>query len=243
MPVSELLIRLNSWLQYRQNLTLTVEAAAYYFRSRSHNNLRQTLPFLIQNLFILASPPFLAASLYMSPRRIARTIDSEDKVVSPRVLTKLFVIVDITCFVTQVAGAIMSGSDNQNQAQQGKTVILVGLIIQILAFAFFLAWTAKFHSRAKNSSFDSASQDNLSWQRPLYGLYAIGVLFIVRNIVRIIEFKQGSHGSMQTSEVYLYIFDASVMLIIVIRFLVLHPGRLRMKLRKMKKRGYLKDRI
>lgn len=220
-----------------------MEAIGYYFRSRSHNNLRQTLPFLIQNLLVLAAPPFLAASLYMSPRRIARTIDSEDKVISPRVLTKLFVIIDITCFVTQVAGAIMSGSEHADQANQGKTIVLAGLIVQILAFALFLSWMAKFHFRAKNSPSVSAAQTHLYWQRPLYGLYGIGVLFIVRNIVRIIEYKQGSHGPLQSSEVYLYVFDACAMMLIGIIFLVLHPGRLRMKLSKLKNEGYVKDGI
>ncbi|KAL1870820.1 hypothetical protein VTK73DRAFT_2412 [Phialemonium thermophilum] len=220
-----------------------MEAAAYYFRSRSHNDVRKTLPFLLQNLLILASPPFLAASLYMSPRRIGRAINCEDQVASPRLLTKIFVVVDLTCFATQVAGAILSGSDDVGQARQGRTVILVGLVIQIIAFGFFALWTGVFHTRARKSDSVREKMKGIKWQRPLFGLYAIGLLFVIRNITRIIEYKQGPGGEMQSSEVYLYVLDASVMLAIVVIFLVLHPGRLRMKARRLRRQGSSDDHI
>lgn len=86
-----------------------MEAAGYYFRSRAHDNVRQVLPFVIQNLLILAAPPLLAAMIYMAPRRIMHTLDAEKHSIIPkRLLSKLFVIVDLACFASQVAGAIMS---------------------------------------------------------------------------------------------------------------------------------------
>ncbi|KAL1639588.1 hypothetical protein SLS58_007788 [Diplodia intermedia] len=218
-----------------------MEAAAYYFRSQSHDNIRQTLPFLLQNLLLLAAPPFLAASFYMSPRRIARVLGSEDLIPSPRLLTKLFVLIDITCFATQVAGAIMSGSEDATQASQGKTTIMIGLILQVVAFSFFAVWTASFQKRMVSSPPPEAPLNELKWQRYLYGLYTGSLLFIIRNITRIIEYNQGSEGQIQSNEAYLYVLDGCIMLAIVVVLLVLHPGQLRYKARHALKAGHLKD--
>jgi hypothetical protein len=220
-----------------------VEAAAYYFRSQSHDNLRQTLPFLLQNLLLLSAPPFLAASIYMSPRRIARALDGEHLAISPRLLTKLFVLVDTVCFVTQVAGSIMSGSEDADEASRGKTIILAGLALQIVAFGVFVICTACFQKRVVSASFQLKLATELPWQRFIYGLYAISLLFAVRNITRIIEFQQGSDGAMLSHEAYLYVLDGCVMLAIVTIFLILHPGRLRWMARRLAKSGSLDEHI
>jgi hypothetical protein len=133
--------RLLNYVLKKTTLTiyLLVEAAAYYFRSQSYNDVRRTLPFIIQNLLLLAAPPFLAASVYISLRRISRVLGCEDVIISPRLLTKVFVIVDIACFGTQVTGGIISGSEDLNEASRGKTVIIASLGLQIGAFILFSA--------------------------------------------------------------------------------------------------------
>ncbi|KAF5606206.1 sterol regulatory element-binding ECM22 [Fusarium subglutinans] len=102
-----------------------MEAAAYWFRSRSHDNLRQTLPCPIQNLLVLVAPPFLAATIYMSLGRITRALKAQEaSLISLRWITKLFVLVDLICFATQTAGAIMSGSEDLDEAKRGQTIII-----------------------------------------------------------------------------------------------------------------------
>ncbi|GFP58977.1 protein RTA1 [Trichoderma asperellum] len=227
------LLHLVAMIPYRSFFPLPLvigcgmEASAYWFRSQSHNDVRKTLPFLLQNLLLLSAPPFLAASIYMSPRRIARVLEAEHLTIRPRVLTKLFVLVDTVCFVTQFAGSIISGSENADEASHGRIIILAGLSLQIAAFGFFAVWTSCFQRRLVSASFPCPLSSELPWQRYIYGLYAISVLFIVRNITRMIEFQQGSNGEILAHEAYLYVLDSSVMLAIVTIFLILHPGRLR----------------
>lgn len=221
----------------------TVEAAAYYFRSQSHDNVRKTLPYLLQNLLLLAAPPFLAASIYMSPRRIARALEAEHLAIRPRLLTKLFVIVDTVCFATQVAGSIMSGSEVADEASRGKTIILAGLALQIVAFGFFVVCAACFQNRMRSAPFQLRQGTELPWQRIVYGLYAISLFFVLRNITRIIEFQQGSDSPMLAHESYLYVLDGTVMLAIVSTFLILHPGRLRWMARRLNKSGSLDEHI
>ncbi|KAI7759243.1 hypothetical protein LZL87_008620 [Fusarium oxysporum] len=101
-----------------------MEAAAYWFRSRSHDNLRQTLPFLIQNLLVLVAPPFLGATIYMSPGRITRALKAQEaSLISLRWITKLFVLVDLICSATQTAGAIMSGSEDLDSENDWDTAM------------------------------------------------------------------------------------------------------------------------
>ncbi|KAF7555199.1 hypothetical protein G7Z17_g2394 [Cylindrodendrum hubeiense] len=209
-----------------------MEAAAYWFRTRSHNNLRQTLPFIIQNLLVLVAPPFLAATLYMSLGRIARALRAEDlSLISIRWLTKMFVLVDVICFATQTAGAIMSGSEVADEASRGKMIIIIGLGLQIVAFAFFMICIFTIQKRIISSPKSSGLISELPYRRYLFGLYFTSILFLIRNIVRIVEYNQGSDGTLLSSEVWLYVFDACFMLAIVVTLIFLHPGRLIKKAR------------
>ncbi|KPM35292.1 hypothetical protein AK830_g11282 [Neonectria ditissima] len=204
-----------------------MEAIAYWFRSRSHDNERKIFPFVIQNLLLLAAPPFLTATIYMSLGRIARALKAEElSLISTRWMTKLFVLVDVACLVTQTAGAIMSGSEDANQASQGKTIILTGLGLQIGAFSFFIICTFTIQTRMRSSPKASSLTLDLPYRRYIVGLYITSVLFLVRNIVRIIEYNQSGDGTLLSSEVWLYIFDSCFMLAIVVTLIFLHPGRL-----------------
>ncbi|CVK84547.1 related to Rtm1p [Fusarium proliferatum] len=161
-----------------------MEATAYWFRSRSHNNLRQTLPFLIQNLLVLVAPPFLAATIYMSLGRITRALKAQEvSLISLRWITKLFVLVDLICFVTQTAGAIMSGSEDVDEAKRGQTIIIGGLVLQILAFALFIICTLTLQLRIRASPPVHCVAGVIAhYRRYFIALYCTSGLFFVRNV-------------------------------------------------------------
>jgi hypothetical protein len=218
-----------------------VEAAAYWFRTQSHDNLRQTLPFLLQNLLVLVSPPFLAATVYMSLGRIIRALKAEElSLISLRWFTKLFVLVDLVCFATQTAGAIMGGSEEPDEAQRGKTLIIIGLGLQIVAFAIYIISVAAFQVRVRNSPPPHCLAGFMSYRKYLGGLYATSGLFLIRNVVRIIEYNQGGDGPLLSNEAYLYVFDCCFMLAIILIMVILHPGRL---IRTARKSHFMKDEL
>ncbi|KAM5378953.1 hypothetical protein ACJA88_005513 [Fusarium oxysporum] len=161
-----------------------MEAAAYWFRSRSHDNLRQTLPFLIQNLLVLVAPPFLAATIYMSLGRITRALKAQDaSLISLRWITKLFVLVDLVCFATQTAGAIMSGSEDLEEAKRGQTIIIGGLVLQILAFALFITCTLTLQLRLhSNPPVQCVAGVITHYRRYFIALYCTSGLFLIRNL-------------------------------------------------------------
>ncbi|RKL07321.1 hypothetical protein BFJ68_g9824 [Fusarium oxysporum] len=161
-----------------------MEAAAYWFRSRSHDNLRQTLPFLIQNLLVLVAPPFLAATIYMSLGRITRALKAQEaSLISLRWITKLFVLVDLVCFATQTAGAIMSGSEDLEEAKRGQTIIIGGLVLQILAFALFITCTLTLQLRLhSNPPVQCVAGVITHYRRYFIALYCTSGLFLIRNL-------------------------------------------------------------
>ncbi|KAF5021889.1 hypothetical protein F66182_6080 [Fusarium sp. NRRL 66182] len=217
-----------------------MEAAAYYFRSQSHDDIRRTLPFLLQNLLILVAPPFLAATIYMSLSRITRALKAEElSLIGLGWMTKLFVLVDVICFATQTAGSIMSGSDDMNEASNGRTAIMAGLVLQVLAFALFITCGLTLHQRLdSNPSAYCPSGVLANHGRYFAGLYATCGLFLVRNIIRIVEYSGTGHGDFFSSEIFIYVFEGCFMLGIIVIMSVLHPGHL---IRRARKAQMLKE--
>lgn len=204
----------------------TVEAAGYYCRSQSHDNVRRTRPYVVQTLMLLSAPPFLAATVYMSPRRLVRALRIDDlSLINMRWLTKIFVMVDLGCFITQVAGSIMSGSEDVNTASHGRTTILVGLIMQIIAFGTFAACVLVVQVRIQRSPSSPGLTAEIHWRKYFMALQAVSGLFLVRNVVRVIEYEQGNGGAIMSTEAYLYVFDSCFMAGVVLLLALFHPGR------------------
>ena len=73
----------------------------------------------------------------------------------------------------------------------------------------------------------------LSWRKHLNTLYAASALILIRSVFRVIEFKQGNDGYLLGYEVFLYIFDATLMLGVMALFHVVHPKEVSEVLRSL----------
>ena len=58
-------------------------------------------------------------------------------------------------------------------------------------------------------------------------LYTVSLLILVRSIFRVIEYIQGNAGYLLRHEIFLYIFDALLMAVCMVTFLLYHPCRIR----------------
>lgn len=65
---------------------------------------------------------------------------------------------------------------------------------------------------------------SMPWQKYMFALYSAGTLILIRSVFRILEFAAGSGGALQNSEAYMYVFDAVLMLGVMVGFNVVHPG-------------------
>ncbi|KAJ4989968.1 Protein RTA1-like protein 8 [Stagonosporopsis vannaccii] len=66
----------------------------------------------------------------------------------------------------------------------------------------------------------------LPWRRHMYILYITSGLIMVRSIFRVVEYLQGNNGYLLRHEVYLYIFDALLMFVVMCLFNWVHPAQI-----------------
>ncbi|KFY90532.1 hypothetical protein V500_05149 [Pseudogymnoascus sp. VKM F-4518 (FW-2643)] len=228
------------------------ETFGYYGRTKAHQNVSEVGSWMLQNVLILGGPTFLAATVYMTLGRYITALDAHDHaMIAPRWITRIYVLIDVFCFVSQFMGAGIQASGDPKVIDIGNKAILAGLIFQLVAIAFFVLMAIRVHSRL-NRQHEVYTPAPSRWpisRKYFWSLYVVSVLFIVRNLVRAIEYaQQASSGgisyatrntdgtvtmpekegpsSIGSNEIFLYIFDAAPMALVALIFLLLHPGRM-----------------
>ncbi|CRL27720.1 RTA1 like protein [Penicillium camemberti] len=187
-----------------------------------------TMPYALQSLFVLLAPSLFAASIYMILGRIIRLLDGDSRsLIRATRLTKIFVLGDVLAFFIQSGGGgIMSSAKSASSLKLGEDVIIVGLIVQIIFFGFFVVVSVIFHKRMANDPTSAAMATSVDWHRYMLVLYFASALIMTRCVYRVIEYIQGSTGVLQSHEYFAYIFDAALMLLVTISFLVFHPSQI-----------------
>ncbi|KAH7219670.1 hypothetical protein DER44DRAFT_713795 [Fusarium oxysporum] len=113
-----------------------------------------------------------------------------------------------------------SRSEDLEEAKRGQTIIIGGLVLQILAFALFITCTVTLQLRLhSNPPVQCVAGVITHYRRYFIALYCTSGLFLIRNLVRIIEYKQGGDGPLLSNEAFLYVFDCCFMLAIILSFL------------------------
>lgn len=209
----------------------------------------------MQSLLLLLAPAFFAASIYMSLARIAQGIGAEDRcIISPRWLTRIFVTGDVLSLFVVAGGErqpflprrclrpcwwadkvptdIFQGGGimamrTANGMRLGANIVVGGLVLQLIFFGIFIAVAVAFdramHTRPTTRSTKS---EGVNWRKHLKVLYATSGLILVRNIVRVVEYAQGNDGYLLGHEFILYVFDAALMLVVMVVLNVWHPSEI-----------------
>ncbi|THZ91564.1 RTA1-domain-containing protein [Aureobasidium pullulans] len=198
------------------------EVIGYGARAYARSHTTDTLPYAIQSLLILLAPILFAASVYMYLGRVIHSVDGQRHCLIPlKFLTKVFVAGDVACFLAQGAGGgLLSSAKKASKINLGQNIILAGLILQIVIFFGFLVVAINFHIRMRGRSTASPR----GWQRKLLGLYVVSVLIAVRNIFRAIEYGMGSPNYLLSHEWCTFVFDAALMIFVMIISLSWYPG-------------------
>lgn len=113
----------------------------------------------------------------------------------------------------------------------GSNIIIAGLILQLVFFGFFVVVAVAFDCRIRGSPTALSRDALVPWYKHLVMLYVASALIMVRNLVRLVEYVQGNDGYVLGHEVFLYIFDALLMLGVVVIFNVNHPSEIKAMLR------------
>ncbi|KAI1478991.1 hypothetical protein K445DRAFT_329050 [Daldinia sp. EC12] len=194
-------------------------------------------PYIIQSLLILIAPTFMAASIYMILGRIVELTDGESHtLIRRRWLTKVFVTGDVISLLFQSSGGGLMAVGGSSM-EIGENLIIVGLFVQLAFFGAFVILAGVFHYRMNKTPTFQASLPQVRWQHYLVTLYVVGVIIWVRSLFRVIEYLQGNDGTLSRSEVYLYIFDAALVLIAMLWMNWYHPSEIGVLLRGQEPKG------
>ncbi|KAM0428282.1 hypothetical protein ACHAPT_007183 [Fusarium lateritium] len=221
--------RLRSWYFIPFVVGCAVEAIGYGGRAvnaSEDSGEWSKGPYIIQALLLLLGPPFYAASIYMVLGRLIRLLEADRfSMVRLNWLTKIFLFGDVASIVVQgMGGGILAGAKTSADRDKGEAIIIAGLFIQLIFFGFFMIVTIVFHRRLHREPTTASLKIQSPWKRLLVVLYASSALIMVRSIFRVIEYIMGEDGALMANEAYLYVFDATLMLIVTVMFNVFHPS-------------------
>ncbi|KAE8390153.1 hypothetical protein ETB97_009057 [Aspergillus alliaceus] len=181
-------------------------------------------PYIIQTLFLLLAPALLAASIYMFLGRIILVLQAESHaLLKKKWLTKIFVTGDVLSFVLQGAGGGIQSSGSLDNMKNGEHIIVIGLLVQIVFFGFFIVTATHFLWKLKKYPIPRSCSPEIPWRKHLNVLYATSLLIMIRSIFRLAEYIQGNNGYLLHHEIYIYIFDALLMFTTMVIFNVIHP--------------------
>lgn len=142
--------------------------------------------------------------------------------------------------LTQSGAGLMvtaASGGSSDSASMGNNVIIGGLFVQIIFFGFFLLSAVVFQRRF----IVHGGGDHLPWRRHMFALHTSSVLILIRSIVRVVEYVQGTDGFVMSNEVFIYVFDGLLMCVMMVIFAVVHPSEVTHLLRREKMmmgRGY-----
>ncbi|CAG8947971.1 unnamed protein product [Penicillium salamii] len=208
------------------------QVIGYGARAVSHFHPKSTTVYAIQNLLVLLAPTLYAASIYMVLGRVIMFLRGKHlSYVPAKYLTKIFVLGDVLSFILQGAGGGVMSSGTANLLAVGQWIIVAGLCVQLLFFGAFLVTSICFHCRITRSPTQEAQRAignsgffSRDWRGLLFALYVASILILIRSIYRVVEFVQGNGGYLISHEIFLYVFDAAMMFLVMIVMNFFHPS-------------------
>ncbi|KAL4922611.1 RTA1 like protein-domain-containing protein [Aspergillus aurantiobrunneus] len=222
------LLRTRTWFMIPFAIGGALETVGYIGRVLSSTETPNFTkgPYVMQSALILIAPAFLAASIYMTLGRIIAMLNAERCSIIPlRFLTKLFVAGDVLSFLMQASGAGIMVRD-ENSAQTGENIIVGGLFVQIVFFAFFVITAVTFEIRMARQRVVVSPELQSIWRRHMMALCFTSVLILIRSVIRVVEYLMGYDSYLMRQEVFIYVFDALLMFIVLFTLNWIHPSEI-----------------
>lgn len=96
----------------------------------------------------------------------------------------------------------MSAADDNSTSSTGKTVIIVGLIVQIVFFVLFVLTATLFHLRISRNPTEKIQKHSIPWKKHLLNVYACSVLVLIRCVIRVVEYAMGENAYLMANVRY-----------------------------------------
>lgn len=168
--------------------------------------------------------------------------------VPAHVLSAVFVTLDFVAFVVQFVGGVTAGPmASPEELSRAIHIYMGGIGLQQFFIVVFVGLAVRFHievarderaGRGVFGGFDLASRKlgrsdargssvvPSSWRTLMYALYFALAMVTIRIVYRFVEMSSGTTvNSLTTSETYLYVLEAAPMVLALLAFAVVYPGR------------------
>lgn len=157
--------------------------------------------------------------------RIIRITGGEHlSLIRPSRLTIFFVSGDVLGLLVQGAGAITMPMGTLQDYQIGSKIVIAGLAILVVYFGLFILVALIFNYRLDKHPTSRSLHTSLNWRADLRTLFITSALIFIRSVFRLVEYSQGNNGWLMRREWTLYIFDATLMWVVLVIFNIWHPS-------------------
>ncbi|KAF3056142.1 hypothetical protein CFAM422_012842 [Trichoderma lentiforme] len=182
-------------------------------------------------VLILVAPLWTNAFVYMVFGRMVWNYTDDRRVwrVKAQHFGLVFVLLDIVSFVIQVYGAARATAKDAptDKVLQGLHIYMAGVGIQQLFILIFCLFALRLLFRVRKESNEKPKLTQLSpAMLLLYTQFVVLALITLRIIFRICEYAQGLDSTIPLHEAYQYALDSLPMLLALVAFNAVHPGRI-----------------
>ncbi|RMZ37304.1 hypothetical protein CA14_011483 [Aspergillus flavus] len=213
----------------------TIQTVTYIFRVLSILNPASYDDYAAWFVLILIAPLWTNAFVYMVMGRMVWNFTDDARVMRMRPwhFGFSFVTLDImhgfpslfdSAFIIQVYGAAQAAGNNISYSTEmtGLHIYMAGVGVQQLFILLFVVCAIVLHRKILRQH----PQDTKKALQLLYVLYACLVFITLRIIFRLCEYGQGLNSTVPSHEAYQYCLDSLPMLLALVLFNFIHPGRL-----------------
>jgi len=186
-----------------------------------------TTYYIIEYLFVVLSPCAFIAADYVLLSHLATWLDAgAHLVISPRRVTLVFVLSDVTTFCIQAIGGGMSVTRDVATLTKGSHVFVAGLALQLLSFFLFTLMYLRFLWRMRKYMPELWNTGKWYQGWKLLAIFLViscgGIL--IRSFYRTIELSEGFTGYLAIHEGYFYGLDTYPLYVAITVYVFLWPG-------------------
>jgi hypothetical protein len=124
-------------------------------------------------------------------------------------------------------------AEGSKSVDTGSKIIVAGLFIQVMFFGVFMFVAWHFHRSIR----PHRQFLTIGWKKHMVALYIVSLLIFGRSIFRIVQYCMGFNGYLQQHEVFLYVFDSTLMFGVMMVLNYIHPGEIASLASQVKRGG------
>ncbi|KAI1502621.1 RTA1 like protein-domain-containing protein [Biscogniauxia marginata] len=210
---------------------LALEAMGYIGRVLLHSSPNSRGDFVVFLLGTTLGPTCICGAMFLIMPRLVAIYGEEFRSWRPVWYLFLFYVLTTLALVLELAGAVVSTvQDDPELIDTGVRILVVGLAVQVVALATFIAHAVMFAIALRTRRHDLdpkyAYVYNNGFFKTFMVVFSIATfLLVLRTAYRIVEVAEGFESSIAQDEVIFLVLDGAMVLVATILLLAFFPAR------------------